>query len=511
MDFLRARRLDLIFYPPTLLLDLFLLEHYLKGGIIYWIDSGFPFIPSLWLYKIFVDYWNYNFFPGAPFSYSQHNLFTALIFYLLIQVLNLSFSTSELVYLLLFFFLAKVGFVKMIDTLLSLLGRETNKSYIYLSGILGGFMYTWGFFGYRPPILGVNYPFFVFYMLFPLLLHFAMKYVFLERNYLTLTLLPIYIIMLSGNQFVTASYTLWILVIYLIMFISLYTERRKNISFKLFLTKNLILYGLAIIAGLEELYNVYFASLNAFSSGVYGQFNGMPLAIAELQDQYNSFTPLSLFSLFAPNRYTWIGLLLFVVLVIISILSVKNKTDNKLFNPSFFSLLIIGGATVGFVNLVPLFSLSQSSIGFIAVGLMFSVQFVFSGFPVAFFLSFLVSYAIVIFLRTFNSNRKKILSLLFLSILVSVYMSTFVVSDSYQQIKTFDYLPVAATNVFYPPEELLEVGYYLHQNAENYNVLLLPLQYIAGIYYIHDNVTMASLHNIDPLSQFITGTIVKLA
>ena len=164
--------IKLLYYLIPLFLDAALLSTYLQGGIIYWLDSNFPFNPIIWLNKIFLDYWNYPFFPGAPIAYSQDSLFIGLFVYLFYDIFHLSLYISEFLYLLIFLYLSQIGFIKLLDIIEKIFDKKNDK-YTYIGALAGGFLYTWGFYAYSPPILGVNYPFFVFYSLFPLFLYFC--------------------------------------------------------------------------------------------------------------------------------------------------------------------------------------------------------------------------------------------------------------------------------------------------------------------------------------------------
>ncbi|AGJ62308.1 hypothetical protein [Saccharolobus islandicus] len=74
----RTKPLYLSLYIIPLIIDSILLHIYLEGGIIYWLDSNFPFNPSIWIQKVFFYYWNDPFFPGAFLAYTQDSLFQGI-------------------------------------------------------------------------------------------------------------------------------------------------------------------------------------------------------------------------------------------------------------------------------------------------------------------------------------------------------------------------------------------------------------------------------------------------
>ncbi|BAB67057.1 hypothetical protein [Sulfurisphaera tokodaii] len=495
----------LLLYIIPFIIDSILLYTYLNGGIIYWLDSNFPFNPALWIRKILFYYWNDPFFPGAPLAYSQDSLFTGLIIFLLVNVLHLSLEMAEFFYLLIFIYLSQVGFISLLRIILGLLGKRYNRNLIFIGGLVGGFIYSWGFYSYTPPILGVNYPFFILYSLFPIALYLSLKYIF-DEKFVSITLIALYLILLSGTQFSAFTYLLWVIIIYTTIITFIWMSIRKP-SFIQFIIKNVIIIFITVIAGLEQLYQIYNASLGAFYVGVHDKFLGKPIVISETNAQYNSFPLTSFISLYTPEKYEIVGALLFA-LVLSSLLFTRDKSS-RFFSLLLSLLLIIGGASSGVINVLPLYSLHSTPIGFVIIGLMYGIQHIFSGFPISFIGSLSISYLIPQLFEYFKRKRNYIKALLLLIILLipSLYVySNFETASLHTGIRAFN-LPVNATNIFYPPQQLIDVGNYLSAHDGFYNVIEFPMQYAGGMY--DDNGTKAVWYTIYPLSDYIMGQIIK--
>jgi hypothetical protein len=140
--------IKLLYYLIPLFLDAALLSTYLQGGIIYWLDSNFPFNPIIWLNKIFLDYWNYPFFPGAPNAYSQESLFIGLFIYLFYDIFHLSLYISEFLYLLIFLYLSQIGFIKLLGIIEKIFDKK--KTNILILGLLQEGFYIHGVFMHIP-------------------------------------------------------------------------------------------------------------------------------------------------------------------------------------------------------------------------------------------------------------------------------------------------------------------------------------------------------------------------
>lgn len=500
----QIRPLYLLLYLTPLMFDIILLYTYLDNGIIYWLDSNYPFSPLIWLRKTLFYYWNYPFFPGAPLYYSQDSLFMGIIIFLLYNIFHFSLELSEFIYLLLFIYLSQVGFVKLLNIIFEILEKRYSSYFTLIAGLLGGFIYSWGFYSYTPPILGVNYPFFIFYMLFPLVLYFSIKYIFKEKV-ISFSLIILYLILASGTQFTEFTYLLWSIVLYLFTVVPIWLLSRKP-SFVQFTVKNLVIALIVIVAGLEQLYQTYNASIGAYQVGVHGEFLGKPIVISETEAQYKNFPLSSFISLYSPEKYEIIGVLIFV-LIFATILFIKGKTG-KFFASLLFLLLIIGGSSTGIINVLPLYSLHSTPIGFIAIGLMYSIQYIFSGFPVSFVSSLIIGYTLLYILEYLGKRRNyiKILFILIILLLSLSYIYSFRAGEVHPEIRAFN-LPVNATNIFYPPPELVSVGNYLSVHDEFYNVIEFPMQYAAGMY--DDNGTKAVWYTIYPLSDYIMGQVIK--
>ena len=493
--------IKLFYYLIPLFLDAVLLSTYLQGGIIYWLDSNFPFNPIIWLNKIFLDYWNYPFFPGAPYAYSQDSLFIGLFVYLFYDIFHLSIYISEFLYLLIFLYLSQIGFIKLLGIIEKIFDKKIDK-YTYIGALAGGFLYTWGFYAYSPPILGVNYPFFVFYSLFPLFLYFSIKYVFIDKDYITFSLFSIYLILFSGTQFAAFTFLLWVIVIYVIVMFSLWKLSTKVTLVRL-ISRNAIIFLLSIIASLEQLYQTINASIGAYNVGTHQEFLGKPIVISETLSTYESYHIQTVFSLF--SNYDFIGLLVFVSLVIF-VFGIKKDKISKFLLSILFLFIVVGGLLTGIINVIPLYSLSSTPIGFAAIGFMYSIQFIFSGFVLSFASSLMFSYIIPWAVSFINSNYKKILTIIVILLILSSYIYSFRIGEYHADFRAFN-LPVEATNIFYPPSELVNTGNYLSSHAAYYNILEFPQQYASGMY--DDNGTKAVWYTIYPLSDYIYGTVIK--
>jgi hypothetical protein len=493
--------IKLLYYLIPLFLDAALLSTYLQGGIIYWLDSNFPFNPIIWLNKIFLDYWNDPFFPGAPNAYSQDSLFIGLFIYLFYDIFHLSLYISEFLYLLIFLYLSQIGFIKLLGIIEKIFDKKIDK-YTYVGALAGGFLYTWGFYAYSPPILGVNYPFFVFYSLFPLFLYFSIKYVFLDKDYITFSLFSIYLILFSGTQFTTFTFLLWAIVIYVLIMFSMWKLSKKGTLGKL-MSRNAIIFLFSIVAGLEQLYQTINASIGAYNVGTHQKFLGKPIVISETLSTYESYHIQTVFSLF--SNYDFVGLLVFVSLVAF-VFGIEKDKISKFLLSILFPFILVGGLLTGIIDVIPLYSLSSTPIGFAVIGLMYSIQFIFSGFVLSFTSSLTFSYVIPWAISFINSNYKKILAIIVILIILSSYIYSFRIGEYHAGFRAFN-LPVSATNIFYPPSELVNTGNYLSSHAAYYNILEFPQQYASGMY--DDNGTKAVWYTIYPLSDYIYGTVIK--
>ena len=499
-----------ILYILLLIIDLVLLYTYLDGGITYWLDSNFPFDPTIWLYKVLFYYWNSPFFPGGELFFSQDTLFIGILIFIFNEIFRFSLTWSEFLYLLFFIYLSQIGFMKLISIILKLLHEKHNPYVTLLGGLIGGLLYSWGAYSYSPPILGINYPFFVFYSLFPLALYFIIKYIFIENEFISLSLITLYIIFLSGAQFSAPTYLLWAIIIYLSIVLPLWLLVRK-VGRKRFALKNAIIGFVTIIAGLEQLYQTYIASLGAFYVGVHNKFLGKPIVISELESQYHSFNLYSYLSYLSPEKFEIIGFLL-LAFTFTGIL--MNDRIMRYFSSFLLiTFLLIVGASTGVINLLPLYSLHFTPVGIIAVGLMYSVQYIFSGFPAFFTSSLVIGYSIPILITKYIMEGQKqvkrlaTIAVLTLVISSSFYIYSFRIGNMHGEFRAFN-LPVNATNVFYPPQELFDVGEYLSDHAGFYNVIEFPLQYAAGMY--DANGTKAIWYTIDPLSDYIMGQLIRM-
>ena len=493
--------IKLLYYLIPLFLDAVLLSTYLQGGIIYWLDSNFPFNPIIWLNKIFLDYWNYPFFPGAPYAYSQDSLFIGLFIYLFYDIFHLSLYISEFLYLLIFLYLSQIGFIKLLGIIEKIFDKKIDK-YTYIGALAGGFLYTWGFYAYSPPILGVNYPFFVFYSLFPLFLYFSIKYVFMDKDYITFSLFSIYLILFSGTQFAAFTFLLWAIVIYVLIMFSLWKLSKKGTLVKL-MSRNAIIFLFSIVAGLEQLYQTINASIGAYDVGTHQKFLGKPIVISETLSTYESYHIQTVFSFF--SHYDFVGLLVFVSLVAF-VFGIKKDKISKFLLSILFLFIFVGGLLTGIINVIPLYSLSSTPIGFAAIGLMYSIQFIFSGFVLSFTSSLIFSYVIPWAISFINSNYKKILAIIVILLILLSYIYSFRIGEYRAGFRAFN-LPVNATNIFYPPSELVNTGNYLSSYAAYYNILEFPQQYASGMY--DDNGTKAVWYTIYPLSDYIYGTVIN--
>ena len=493
--------IKLLYYLIPLFLDAALLSTYLQGGIIYWLDSNFPFNPIIWFNKIFLDYWNDPFFPGAPNAYSQDSLFIGLFIYLFYDIFHLSLYISEFLYLLIFLYLSQIGFIKLLGIIEKIFDKKIDK-YTYIGALAGGFLYTWGFYAYSPPILGVNYPFFVFYSLFPLFLYFSIKYVFIDKDYITFSLFSICLILISGIQFAAFTFLLWAIVIYVLIMFSLWKLSKKGTLVKL-MSRNAIIFLFSIVAGLEQLYQTINASIGAYNFGTHQKFLGKPIVISETLSTYESYHIQTVFSLF--SNYDFLGLLVFVSLVAF-VFGIKKDKISKFLLSMLFLFIVVGGLLTGIINVIPLYSLSSTPIGFAAIGLMYSIQFIFSGFVLSFTSSLIFSYVIPWAISFINSNYKKILAIIVILLILSSYIYSFRIGEYHASFRAFN-LPVNATNIFYPPSELVNTGNYLSSHAAYYNILEFPQQYASGMY--DDNGTKAVWYTIYPLSDYIYGTVIK--
>ena len=493
--------IKLLYYLIPLFLDAALLSTYLQGGIIYWLDSNFPFNPIIWFNKIFLDYWNDPFFPGAPNAYSQDSLFIGLFIYLFYNIFHLSLYISEFLYLLIFLYLSQIGFIKLLGIIEKIFDKKIDK-YTYIGALAGGFLYTWGFYAYSPPILGVNYPFFVFYSLFPLFLYFSIKYVFIDKDYITFSLFSIYLILFSGTQFAAFTFLLWAIVIYVLIMFSLWKLSKKGTLVKL-MSRNAIIFLFSIVAGLEQLYQTINASIGAYNVGTHQKFLGKPIVISETLSTYESYHIQTVFSLF--SNYNFVGLLVFVSLVAF-VFGIKKDKISKFLLSILFLFIFVGGLLTGIINVIPLYSLSSTPIGFAAIGLMYSIQFIFSGFVLSFTSSLIFSYVIPWAISFINSNYKKILAIIVILLILLSYIYSFRIGEYHAGFRAFN-LPVNATNIFYPPSELVNTGNYLSSHAAYYNILEFPQQYASGMY--DDNGTKAVWYTIYPLSDYMYGTVIK--
>lgn len=490
-------RINLIFPLLLFLISSVYLWLLLKGEyIISFFDYSYPFNPIAEALRNLYA-WNFPLFPGGAGGGGGASILLygeAAVLYLM----GLSLPLGQYIVAETYLLLSVLGIYLLTKYIIEKTTGETLTYRIYLSAFVAGLVFMIGIFT-SLYIVSNTFPYIVIWAPFPLGLYLILKYVFSRSSYINkylyanVVLLPL--IVYIGTYIPTVLF--WEIIISLI---TLGIVGIKQINYK----KLLIIVAISALS-LFPLYSTFFYISKSLNTGGTTQtFLGKPIFVFDILTTYQILNlhqfALAYLGLF--SRLPGFVLLTFSTLGILGVL-IKSKVKTKL---SLFiaTYLIIVALTSGLINLVSLITPKTS---FIITGSIMSLQWVFSIYPLTFFLSVIVGLSVY---SLFNIKRKLLSNIyvIALLILVSLVIYSNVINPPVSAFKGFNYPVVTSlTKVLEPNIELVN---FLNEHTGAYNVLQLPAQWPAYYYenvgYMATGTTFGSAI-LPPSMEIVTGYV----